>query len=153
MASWRSPSRLHRRLKYPDGKLLQAPQEAFLSGMGRWQPRVFPASLDIRLVTSNSLATSLSLKGANNRVNMSFGFSVGDFLAVGKLSIRLWRSFKDAPQEFAEVSRELSSVNIVIADLSDQAGSLTSLLNRRGASRKDELMTLCDNLMGVLEEL
>ncbi|KAH7363838.1 hypothetical protein BKA65DRAFT_532551 [Rhexocercosporidium sp. MPI-PUGE-AT-0058] len=84
---------------------------------------------------------------------MSFGFGVGDFLAVGKLSIHLWRSFKDAPKEFAEVSRELSSINIVIVDLSDQAGSATSLLNRRGASRKDELMALCDNLMGVLEEL
>ncbi|PVH78863.1 hypothetical protein DL98DRAFT_590013 [Cadophora sp. DSE1049] len=83
---------------------------------------------------------------------MSFGFGVGDFLAVGKLSIHLWRSIKDAPGEFAEVSRELSSINIVIADLTDQAGSQISLLNRRGASRKEELFTLRDNLMGTLEE-
>ncbi|KAL2072820.1 hypothetical protein VTL71DRAFT_12163 [Oculimacula yallundae] len=84
---------------------------------------------------------------------MSFGFGVGDFLAVGKLSLHLWRSFKDAPQEFAEIRRELSSINIVIADVSDQTGTPTSLLNRRGASRKEELLTLCENLTSTLEEL
>jgi len=41
----------------------------------------------------------------------------------------------------------------MITDLSDQAGSPTSLLNRRGASRKQELLALCDNLNGTLEEL
>ncbi|KAH7417539.1 hypothetical protein BKA64DRAFT_658149 [Cadophora sp. MPI-SDFR-AT-0126] len=84
---------------------------------------------------------------------MSFGFGVGDFIAVGKLSIHLWRSIKDAFGEFVEISRELSSINIVIADLTDQAGSPTSLLNRRGSSRKEELFALRDNLMGTLEEL
>ncbi|PMD32682.1 hypothetical protein L207DRAFT_571955 [Hyaloscypha variabilis F] len=84
---------------------------------------------------------------------MSFSFSINDFLAVGKLTIRLWRSFKDAPAEFAEITRELASISNMITDLSDQAGSQTSLLNRRGASRKQELLALCDNLNGTLEEL
>jgi hypothetical protein len=41
----------------------------------------------------------------------------------------------------------------VIKDLEDQAGDSTSLLNRRGASRREELLALRDNLMGTLEEL
>jgi hypothetical protein len=53
---------------------------------------------------------------------MSFGFGVGDFLAVGKLVLQLRRSFKDAPGEFEEIGRELSSFYIVIQDLDDQAG-------------------------------
>lgn len=84
---------------------------------------------------------------------MSFGFGVGDFLAVSKLSIQLWRSFKDAPAEFVEVSRELSSINVMLLDIQDQAGSSTSLLNRCGADRKGELMVMRDNLQGTLEEL
>jgi hypothetical protein len=89
----------------------------------------------------------------STQVKMSFGFSVGDFVAVGQLTIQLWRAFKDAPQEFAEITRELCSINIVITDLSDQAASPTSLLNRRGKNRKEEILTLSKNLQSILEEL
>lgn len=84
---------------------------------------------------------------------MSFGFSVGDFLAVGKLTLQLYRSFKDAPGEFSEISRQLSSFYIIIHDLEDQAQDATSLLNRRGTARKEELLDLCNNLQATLEEL
>lgn len=84
---------------------------------------------------------------------MSFGFSVGDFLAVGKLTLYLCRAYKGAPAEFDEIKRELSSFYIVTQDLEDQAGQETSLLNRRGAIRKEELDALLNNLMGTLGEL
>lgn len=37
---------------------------------------------------------------------MSFGFSVGDFLAVGELSWKIYRSCKGLTEEFREISRE-----------------------------------------------
>lgn len=37
---------------------------------------------------------------------MSFGFSVGDFLAVGNLAWSIYRSCKGLTEEFQEVSRE-----------------------------------------------
>lgn len=84
---------------------------------------------------------------------MSFGFGIGDFLAIGKLSIHPWRSIKDAPEEFGEIFRELASINVVITEINDQAGSSTSLLNLRGVSRKADLLALRNNLMSTLEEL
>ncbi|KAF4624829.1 hypothetical protein G7Y89_g13343 [Cudoniella acicularis] len=84
---------------------------------------------------------------------MSFGFGAGDFLAAGSLALRLYRSFKDAPGEFNELRRELSSLCVIVQDLTDQAGSERSLLNRRGASRRDELLLLLENLTGTLVEI
>jgi ankyrin repeat protein len=84
---------------------------------------------------------------------MSFGFSVGDFLAVGNLCMKLYRSFKDVPDTFNEIGRELSSFYIVLCDLEHQASDPESLLNRRGASQKNELLQLRDNLNFTMEEL
>ncbi|KAE8449651.1 hypothetical protein EG329_007981 [Mollisiaceae sp. DMI_Dod_QoI] len=84
---------------------------------------------------------------------MSFGFGVGDFIAVGKLTFDLWRSMKGAPGDFDEISRELGSFYIVLHGLQDQLQDKVSLLNRRGLDRKQELQTLVSNLDGTLQEL
>lgn len=84
---------------------------------------------------------------------MSFGFGVSDFVTVGTLTLQIYRSFKGAPAEFAEISRQLSSFHIVIHDIQDQAQDEASLLNRHGASRREELLTLCGNLTMTLKEL
>jgi hypothetical protein len=84
---------------------------------------------------------------------MSFGFSVGDFLAVGTLTLKLYRAFKDAPAEFNEISGELSSFHIVLCDLKDQAYDSNSLLNRHGASRRADLIEIVNNMLSTLREL
>ncbi|KAK0111795.1 hypothetical protein ONS96_001063 [Cadophora gregata f. sp. sojae] len=84
---------------------------------------------------------------------MSFGFGVGDFVAISRITITLYRSFKNAFEEFEEVGRQLESLQIVIADLRDQADDEQSLLNRNGAQRKGEFLVIHDNLMQTMSEL
>jgi len=67
--------------------------------------------------------------------------------------MKLYRSFKDVPDDFDEIGRQLSSFYIVLCDLEHEASDPKSLLNRRGASRKDELLKLRDNLKSTMEEL
>ena len=45
------------------------------------------------------------------KLRMSFGYSVDDFLAVGKITLYLCRAYKGAPAEFDEIRRELSSLH------------------------------------------
>jgi hypothetical protein len=84
---------------------------------------------------------------------MSFSFSVGDFLAVGDLARRLYKNFWGVPGEFTEISRQLASFYIVLIKLEDNVVDKNSLLNRRGASRREELLSMRDNLLDTLREL
>ena len=84
---------------------------------------------------------------------MSFGFGVGDFLAVGTLAWKIYRSVKGMKDEFLELSHEVLAVHTLIKELEDEADDPKSLLNRRGASRRSELMNLIENLESALREL
>ncbi|KAF8867412.1 hypothetical protein BDZ45DRAFT_13223 [Acephala macrosclerotiorum] len=84
---------------------------------------------------------------------MSFGYSVGDFIAALDLTIKLYNAFKSAPNEFAEISRELESFSVVLSSLRDQAGDPGSVLNRNVTAKRSELMVLCDNLVTTMQEL
>lgn len=53
---------------------------------------------------------------------MSFGFSVGDFLAVLELANKIRREFVDAPTQFKDISNEF------VTQLADCLAFLTSLL-------------------------
>jgi len=84
---------------------------------------------------------------------MSFGFSVGDFLAVGQVVLKLYNACKDAPAEFKELSGELSSIHTVLFSLAEQARDPTSLLLRRGGDRGLEWSQIRENLEGTLAVL
>ena len=58
---------------------------------------------------------------------MSLGFSIGDFMALSKLTMSL------------EVSRRLYSVYILIDELRDQLEEQGSLVNRLGAVPRKKL--------------
>ncbi len=47
---------------------------------------------------------------------MSFGFSVGDFLAVGQLSWKVYKNCKDSPGNYAELSHEVGALHNVIKE-------------------------------------
>jgi hypothetical protein len=55
---------------------------------------------------------------------MSFGFSVGDFIAVGQLAFRLYRDCfmvtKGAPQEFQALTGELSNLHNTLKVLEEE---------------------------------
>lgn len=86
---------------------------------------------------------------------MSFGFSAGDFVAVGQLAWTTYRACKSAPGEFQELARELSSLHIILRELEEEASSPTSLLNRRsrGKARKPEWDLLRMNVEGILKDI
>jgi len=84
---------------------------------------------------------------------MSFGFSVGDFVAVGQVVLRLYNACQNAPKEFQEISGELSSIHTVLFGLSEQAKDPTSLLLQRGGDRGLEWTRIRENLETTLAEL
>jgi len=84
---------------------------------------------------------------------MSFGFAVGDSIAVGELSWRIYRSCKGLTEEFHEISREALTVHTVVKELQDEADNMNSVLNRRGTPRKQELLLLIRNLKSALLEV
>ncbi len=65
----------------------------------------------------------------------------------------LYRSFKGAPGEFTEISNQLQSLNMLIADIFDRAQDKHSLLNRNGYTRRQELFAIRDNLVQTMNEL
>ncbi|RDW56533.1 hypothetical protein BP6252_14123 [Coleophoma cylindrospora] len=84
---------------------------------------------------------------------MSFGYSVGDFLAVGSLCLQVYKSYKSVPETFDEIGRELCSCHIVLVLLEEQASNGESFLNKREASRRDEILQIRDNLDATLQSL
>jgi len=47
---------------------------------------------------------------------MSFGYSVGDFLAVGQLAWNVYKSCRDAPESFKDISTEVLSLHAVLKE-------------------------------------
>ena len=84
---------------------------------------------------------------------MSFGYSAGDFIAIGQLTWTVYKSCKRAPGEFQELARELSSLHTILHELEDEAKTPTSLLNRRGVRRKPELEALLENLSATINKV
>ncbi|KAI4265426.1 MAG: hypothetical protein L6R38_009433 [Xanthoria sp. 2 TBL-2021] len=83
---------------------------------------------------------------------MSFGFAVGDFIAAGTLAWNVYRSCKGMRKEFAELGREARAAHTVVKELVEEAKDEQSVLNRRGAARTQELLSLVSGLQKVLEE-
>ena len=50
---------------------------------------------------------------------MSFGFSVGDFLAVGQLSWKIYKKCKDSPGDYVELSNEVGALHNVMKETED----------------------------------
>lgn len=64
------------------------------------------------MYVKTALATYFAVTSLSSGLrNMSFGFGVGDFLAVVKLANDLRKQFRDAPDQYKDVSNE--SVSIV----------------------------------------
>ena len=102
---------------------------------------------------------------------MSFGFGVGDFLAVGKLVWDVYSAYKGAPEQFRNFSQEILSLHIVIRKVEDQLGISSSdatvvwLAHETGSGSqppavaglstrdKDDLKILYDGLQIIMKEL
>ena len=86
---------------------------------------------------------------------MSFGFSVGDFLAGGTLVWKVYNAYADAPEQFRNFSREILSLHVVFKKVEDQLrnqgfGSNTLTLS---ANDTNDLKILHDGLQSIVKEL
>lgn len=88
---------------------------------------------------------------------MSFGFGVGDFIAVGELSWKLYRSVyqvaRDAPPEIKSLHQELSNLSNIIKALHEDALQEDSTLAQAPEERvelgRSLLKATEDNLQGL----
>jgi hypothetical protein len=55
-------------------------------------------------------------KSRHHTVLMSFGYSVGDFIALGTLAWSVYQSCKGAPESFNNISLEVLSLHAVIKE-------------------------------------
>ncbi|XMA13413.1 hypothetical protein WAI453_006204 [Rhynchosporium graminicola] len=79
---------------------------------------------------------------------MSFGFGVGDFLAVGKLAWAVYKSCKDAPESFSNMSTEVLLLHAVLKEVEEALADepLTE-------SKKLNLATIGSGCHSVLSDL
>ena len=81
---------------------------------------------------------------------MSFGYSVGDLIAVVQLANRVRRRFVDSPAQFQAISDEAKGLSNVLRDLDD-------ILSNRSLSQKQRVylqdnLYACTNLLNDLDK-
>ena len=84
---------------------------------------------------------------------MSFGFGLGDFIAVSKIAKGVYEACKDGPREYREISREAKAIRYAINSLSSDAQDPHSLLNTKGVKRKPELIEIIENCETTMQEV
>lgn len=88
---------------------------------------------------------------------MSFGFSVGDFLAVTELAWNLYRYCyviaRGAPQEFQHLVQEIATLSQSIQLLQEEAKNPNSTLVRSGDDRIRMVREMIKRLEVTLKEL
>lgn len=79
---------------------------------------------------------------------MSFGFSVGDFATLGNLAWKIFKTCKDAPESFKNISEEVSSLHLVLKELEEIYSDETL-----SAGQQSRLEKVADGCRTVLEDL
>ena len=79
---------------------------------------------------------------------MSFGYSVGDFIAISGLAVKVYSAYKDAPDDYKHISDEVKSLRIIV----DQAAKY---LNNTalGNDKQREGWEALQSCQSVLEDL
>jgi len=78
---------------------------------------------------------------------MSFGYSVGDVIAIGQLAWKVYKSCKDAPESFANISMEVLSLHALLKEVEE------ALSDNLSTSRKNSLATIVTDCQAVLGDL
>lgn len=81
---------------------------------------------------------------------MSFGFGVGDFIAVIQVATKIRKRFSDAPTQFQAISDEVKSLSILLSDVAVYADTWEETLS---LSQAKELESIVKGSRGVLEDL
>lgn len=81
---------------------------------------------------------------------MSFGFSVGDFLAVINLATQIRKQFSDAPKHFRDLSDDVRSLSVTLFDL---VGEDDGVLHALGPNEAEHLRAILGASHHVLKDL
>ena len=79
---------------------------------------------------------------------MSFGFGVGDVLAVSKIAWKVYKSCKDAPESFGDLSAEVLSLHTVLQELEENLDG-----HELPATQQTRLKTIINSCDAVLQDL
>lgn len=82
---------------------------------------------------------------------MSYGYGVGDILGVSKLAWDVYISYKDAPEDFRNISDEIKSLHIIIDRYKDRFQDKTLTSDEEIQLR--EILQGCTNVLGDLDKL
>ena len=82
---------------------------------------------------------------------MSFGFSVGDLISISALAWKVFKSCKDASDDFKNVSGEVVSMHVVLKETEELVAE--SDLDKDRTSQLQHLVDGCQNVLEELEQL
>ena len=89
---------------------------------------------------------------------MSFGFAVGDFIAVGNLCWSVYKKCKDSPGNYRELSSEVGALHNVIKEAEELLSQQTLTFEQetklhRSKAGCEEVLTELDELLVKYENL
>ena len=84
-------------------------------------------------------------------LDMSYGYGVSDFLAVSKLAWDVYSAYKDAPEDFRNISDEIKSLHIIVDRHKDKFQDRTLTSGEQIQIR--EILQGCTNVLGDLDKL
>ena len=82
---------------------------------------------------------------------MSFGFGVGDIIAISGLAVKVYTAYKDAPDDYRHISDEVKSLQIIINKAAQHFESTTLRDNNREEGQ--EVLKGCQNVLENLDSL
>jgi len=84
---------------------------------------------------------------------MNAGYGVGDIIAISKLAWSVYKSCKEAPQQFLEISGEVSRLHIVLKEIEDVVADLNEDLDSSKEAQLRGLTEGCQEVLTDLEQL
>ena len=82
---------------------------------------------------------------------MSFGFGVGDIMAISELALKVYTAYKDAPDDYRNIADEVKSLHIIIEETAQHFKS-TTLSDKKQQGGK-EVLEGCQNVLKDLDAL
>ena len=82
---------------------------------------------------------------------MSFGYGVGDIIAVSRLALKVYTAYKDAPDDYRNISDEVNSLHIIINKAARHFESIT--LSNKIQEEGKVVLEGCHNVLKDLDTL
>ena len=80
---------------------------------------------------------------------MNFGYGVGDIMAISRLAVKVCTAYKDAPDDYRNISDEVVSLDIIIK----KAARYFTTLSHDEQQEGQEVLKGCENVLKELDSL